>query len=201
MTQEIESLVEQFEARKLTRRQLVTSLAAIVAVTSAKSTTAQTAVGQVAQGRTINHVSLAVSDVEASANFYQSLLGLEVVSRPPNGGINMGLSDGFLGVYNIPQPGRVHHFCIGVDDFDADRVKEQFDEVGYEARVSRNPAARTSGGDQLYFTDPDGTLVQLGDNGYQGGGVLPETPLVRRKNSKIQSHDFFTVTYVQLCTD
>ena len=168
MTQEIESLVEQFEARKLTRRQLVTSLAAIVAVTSAKSTTAQTAVGQVAQGRTINHVSLAVSDVEASADFYQSLLGLEVVSRPPNGGINMGLSDGFLGVYNIPQPGRVHHFCIGVDDFDADRVKEQFDEVGYEARVSRKPAARTAGGDQVYFTDPDGTLVQLGDNGYQG---------------------------------
>ena len=113
-------------------------------------------------------MSLAVSDVEASANFYQSLLGLEVVSRPPNGGINMGLSDGFLGVYNIPQPGRVHHFCIGVDDFDADRVKARFDEVGYEARVSRNPAARTSGGDQLYFTDPDGTLVQLGDNGYQG---------------------------------
>ena len=75
---------------------------------------------------------------------------------------------GLYGVYNIPQPGRVHHFCIGVDDFDADRVKARFDDVGYEARVSRNPAARTSGGDQLYFTDPDGTLVQLGHNGYQG---------------------------------
>ena len=168
MTQEIEQLVEQFESRKLTRRQLVTSLAAMVAVGSAKSTAAQSTVGQVAQGRTINHVSLAVSDVQASATFYQSLLGLEVVSRPPNGGINMGLSDGFLGVYNIPQPGRVHHFCIGVDDFEADRVKERFDEVGYKARVNRNPDARTTGGDQLYFSDPDGTLVQLGHNGYQG---------------------------------
>ena len=166
MTEEIDGLVEQYEARKLTRRQLVTSLVAIAA--AAPRMAAAQSVGQVAQGLTINHVSLAVSDVEASAEFYQALLGLEVVSRPPNGGINMGLSDGFLGVYNIPDPGRVHHFCIGVDDFDADRVKERFDEVGYEARVNRNPAARTTGGDQLYFSDPDGTLVQLGHNGYQG---------------------------------
>ena len=166
MTEEIEGLVEQYEARKLTRRQLVTSLVAITA--AAPRVSVAQSVGQVAQGRTINHVSLAVSDVEASAEFYQSLLGLEVVSRPPNGGINMGLSDGFLGVYDIPDPGRVHHFCIGVDDFEADRVKERFDEAGYEARVNRNPDARTTGGDQLYFSDPDGTLVQLGHNGYQG---------------------------------
>ena len=108
MTEEIEGLVDQYEARKLTRRQLVTSLVAITA--AAPRVSVAQSVGQVAQGRTINHVSLAVSDVEASAEFYQSLLGLEVVSRPPNGGINMGLSDGFLGVYDIPDPGRVHHF-------------------------------------------------------------------------------------------
>ena len=167
MTSEIEHLVDRFERRTLTRRQLVMSLTALAAGAASPPAAAQT-VGQVAQGRTINHVSLAVSDVQASAEFYQSLLGLEVVSRPPNGGINMGLSDGFLGVYDIEDPGRVHHFCIGVDDFDADRIKARFDEVGYDARVNRNPAARTSGGDQLYFTDPDGTLVQLGHNGYQG---------------------------------
>ena len=167
MKRTIEQLVDQFEARTVTRRQLVASLAAMVTAGATEAQAAQS-VGQVAQGRTINHVSLPVSDVQASANFYQSLLGLEVVSRPPNGGINLGLSDGFLGVYDIPEPGRVHHFCIGVDNFDADRIKARFDEVGREARVSRDPAARTSGGDQLYFSDPDGTLVQLGHNGYQG---------------------------------
>lgn len=167
MEREIENLVTQYESRGLTRRQLVATLAAMV---GAGSTTVGAARqnGPVAQGRTINHVSLAVSDVEASAEFYQRLLGLDVVSRPSNGGINMGLSDGFLGVYQIPEPGRVHHFCIGVDDYDADRIKGRFDEIGYEARVSRDPANRTSGGDQLYFSDPDGTMVQLGENGYQG---------------------------------
>lgn len=166
MEREIENLVTQYESRGLTRRQLVASLAAMVGAGATTVDARQN--GQVAQGRTINHVSLAVSDVEASAAFYQRLLGLDVVSRPSNGGINMGLSDGFLGVYPIPDPGRVHHFCIGVDDYDADRIKARFDEVGYEASVSRDPANRTSGGDQLYFSDPDGTLVQLGENGYQG---------------------------------
>lgn len=168
MTEKIDSLVAQFESRTLSRRQLVASLGSLVATTAAASPSRAQAMGQVAQGRTINHVSLAVSNVQASAEFYQSLLGLEVVSRPPNGGINMGLSDGFLGVYPIPEPGRVHHFCIGVADYDADAIKARFDAIGYEASVSRDPAARTSGGDQLYFTDPDGTLVQLGQNGYQG---------------------------------
>ena len=46
--------------------------------------------------------------------------------------------------------------------------KARFDDVGWDARVNRNPDSRTSGGDQLYFSDPDGTAVQLGHNGYQG---------------------------------
>ena len=137
MQREIEGLVEQFETRTLTRRQLVAALAAMVAGGGAQSAGAAQPVAQVAQGRTINHVSLAVSDVQASAEFY-------------------------------PDPGRVHHFCIGVDDFDADRIKARFDETGRDARVNRNPDSRTSGGDQLYFNDPDGTVVQLGANGYQG---------------------------------
>jgi catechol 2,3-dioxygenase-like lactoylglutathione lyase family enzyme len=117
---------------------------------------------------TLNHVSLAVSDVQRSAEFYQGLLGLEEVSRPGNGGINLGLGGGFLGLYALPEPGRVHHFCLGVDDFDADRVAESLREEGVEARIDRDPRNRTSGGDQLYFSDPDGTIVQLGRNGYQG---------------------------------
>ena len=164
----IEDLVDKFETRQLTRRELVASLTALVATAGAQTASAQQLTGQAAQGQTLNHVSLAVSDVQRSAEFYQTLLGLHVVSRPGNGGINLGLEDGFLGVYNIEDPGRVHHFCIGVPDFDADRVAAKFEEVGWEARVNRNPDSRTSGGDQLYFTDPDGTLVQLGHNGYQG---------------------------------
>ena len=167
MTTYVEKLVEDFEERRISRRQLVATLLALVA--APREVVGQQQVSQVAQARTINHVSIGVSDVEASAAFYQRLLGLEVVSRPGNGGINLGLGDGFLGIYSIPgYVGRAHHICLGVDDYDPDAIAERLGAEGLEARVDRNPNNRTSGGDQLYFNDPDGTAVQLSANGYQG---------------------------------
>ena len=171
MSVEIEGLVAKFEARGMSRRELVSALAGMVAAAAspAVSATAQTApVTAVAQGRTINHVSMAVTDVEQAAAFYKALLGLKEVSRPGNGGINLGLGPGFLGLYKLPNPGTVNHFCIGVDDFDPDKMADKLKAQGIAATVDRNPANRTSGGDQLYFTDPDKTRVQLGPNGYQG---------------------------------
>ncbi len=165
MTPTIDHLVQQFEHNGLTRRELVTALTLMLGG-AATPATAQSAA--VAQGRTLNHASLAVSDVEKSAAFYGKLLGLKEVSRPGNGGINLGLGSSFLGVYKIQEPGRVHHVCIGVDDYDPERIAARLKEQGVQATVDRNPANRTSGGDQLYFIDPDGTRMQLSANGYQG---------------------------------
>lgn len=167
MHSSIEQLVTAYESRRLSRRQLISSLAAL-AGGAAATATANAQTTQMAQGRTINHVSLAVTDVEKSADFYSKLLGLKVVSRPGNGGINLGLSDGFLGLYKLANPGTVNHFCIGVDNFDPDAMAAKLTQMGIRANVDRNPANRTSGGDQLYFNDPDNTRVQLGANGYQG---------------------------------
>jgi glyoxylase I family protein len=166
MQNTIEHLIDSFEARTLSRRELVSALTAIAAGVAAPAAAQQ--VSQAAQGQTLNHVSLAVADVERSAAFYSRLLGLKEVSRPGNGGINLGLGNGFLGLYKLPNPGTVHHFCIGVDDYDADRLAARLRDTGLKPTVDRNPANRTSGGDQLYFTDPDNTRVQLGANGYQG---------------------------------
>ncbi|HWE53261.1 MAG TPA: VOC family protein [Bryobacteraceae bacterium] len=163
----IEKLVEAFESKALSRRDLVASIAALMAGgTAVESAEAQ--ISLAAQGRTLNHVSLAVTDVERSAQFYSTVLGLKVVSRPGNGGINLGLGDSFLGLYKLPNPGTANHFCIGVDNFDPDRIAGNLRAMGLQATVDRNPANRTSGGDQLYFNDPDKTRVQLGSNGYQG---------------------------------
>jgi catechol 2,3-dioxygenase-like lactoylglutathione lyase family enzyme len=168
MNADIEDLIGQFEARKLTRRELVASLTGLIASARVDLSAQPAMPSQVAQGRTINHVSLSVTDVERSADFYAKLLGLKVVSRPGNGGINLGLGTSFLGVYKLRDPGTVNHFCIGVDDFDPDKMAERLKQQGIQATVDRNPANRTSGGDQLYFNDPDNTRVQLGANGYQG---------------------------------
>ena len=169
MSSTIESLVEQFESRKLSRRQLVASLAALVA--SASGASAQTPaqnVSMLAQGRSLNHASLAVTDVEKAADFYGKLLGAKVVSRPGNGGINLGLGDGFLGLYKLANPGTINHVCVGVDNFDADRLAAKCKEMGINATVDRNPANRTSGGDQLYIQAFDNHRLQIGPHGYQG---------------------------------
>jgi catechol 2,3-dioxygenase-like lactoylglutathione lyase family enzyme len=168
MSVEIDDLVSRFEARTLSRRELVAALTGVVAAAALPAAAQDGAIVKVAQGRTINHVSMAVTDVEKSAAFYKALLGLKEVSRPGNGGINLGLGDGFLGLYKLPNPGTVNHFCIGVDAFDPDAMAERLKAQGIQANVDRNPANRTSGGDQLYFTGPDKTRVQLGPNGYQG---------------------------------
>lgn len=166
MTTQVEKLVMDFEERRISRRELVSALLALTAVPSVSS--GQELV-QVAQARTLNHVSIGVSDVGRSAAFYEALLGLEVVSRPGNGGINLGLGDGFLGIYAIPGTvGRAHHVCLGVENYDPDAIAARLGALGIAARVDRNPRNRTSGGDQIYFPDPDGTTIQLSANGYQG---------------------------------
>jgi catechol 2,3-dioxygenase-like lactoylglutathione lyase family enzyme len=163
----VAKLVEAFESKALSRRELVTSIAALMAgAAGAESASAQ--ISQATQGKTLNHVSLAVTDVERSAQFYSTILGLKVVSRPGNGGINLGLGDSFMGLYKLPNPGTVNHFCIGVDNFDPERIAARLRDMGLQPIVDKNPANRTSGGDQLYFNDPDKTRVQLGANGYQG---------------------------------
>jgi len=159
----IERLVDRFESRAMTRRELVASLAALVAAAPAAAQPPA-----VTRGASLNHASLAVTDVERSAAFYASILGLHVVSRPGNGGVNLGLGTSFLGLYTLPEPGRVHHVCIGVDEYDPDRIAERLRQRGLQPTIDRNPANRTSGGDQLYFTDPDHTRIQLSANGYQG---------------------------------
>ena len=166
MREAIEDLVQEFEERKLTRRQLVAAIAGLAAGAATTKASGQTSA--VAQARTLNHVSLAVTDVEQSADWYGRLLDLEVVSRPGNGGINLGLRDGFLGLYQLSNPGSVNHFCLGVDNYDPERIAERLETAGIQASINTNPNRRTSGGDQLYFRDPDGTSVQLSANGFMG---------------------------------
>ena len=169
MKHHIEELVSQYDNNKLTRRELVTSLlAAAGAMSLARPGLAQTQ-APVAVGRSMNHLSLSVSDVNRSADFYRRVLGMEIISRPANGGLNLGLgNESFLGLYNIAGTRGMHHLCIGVEDYDADRLNARLAAHGIQGNVNRDPANRTSGGDQLYFPDPDGNLVQLAQHGYLG---------------------------------
>jgi len=171
MNADVENLVEQFESRKLSRRQLVASLSALIAsagsAASAQTPAAPT-VSMLAQGRSVNHVSLTVSDVQKATDFYSKLFNIKVVSRPGNGGLNLGLGDGFLGIYGGANPGTTSHICIGVDNYDPDGLAAKCKQMGIAATVNRDPRSRTSGGDQLYIQGFDNYRLQIADHGYQG---------------------------------
>ena len=52
------------------------------------------------------------------------------------------------------QPGRIDHFCIGVDDFDAERLRTRVKSAGIEG-VQGNAS------DNFSVSDPDGLRVQV----------------------------------------
>ena len=86
----------------------------------------------------------------------------------------MGLeSESFLALYRLGNPGCLHHLCVGVDNYNPDLLAERLSDHGVQANINRDPANRTSGGDQLYFNDPDGILVQLLSMGTLADSIRP----------------------------
>jgi catechol 2,3-dioxygenase-like lactoylglutathione lyase family enzyme len=159
-TESVESLLTGYERGALNRRQLVLSLTALAAAPLAAR-----AQGDVLRARSLNHVSLIVSDLERSVTFYQRLFGMPVKSVQ-DGGVNLAVGDAFLGIYQgsasaMPQ---INHFCFGLQDFDPERTVAALAESGVpgQSRVR-------DGVPQVYCADPDGLRVQLQDLSFCGG--------------------------------
>lgn len=126
--------------------------------------------------RTMDHITLVVSDLERSRAFYEDLLGMANVTRPafpfPGfwfqiGGqqIHMNVAGPEAGPAGLPPfegelPSRGFHFAFEVDSCDdaAESLKSQ----GVE--IVTGPRSRPDGARQLYIYDPDGYLVELYSN-------------------------------------
>jgi glutathione S-transferase fosA2 len=156
----VESLLNGYERGRLSRRDLVLSLTALAATPCAAQ-----AQRDALKAQTLNHVSLIVSDLDRSVDFYQRLFGLPVKSRQ-TGGVNLAVGDSFVGVYQ-GRPGgeaEINHFCFGLPNFDPDRTVAALAAAGVpgESRVR-------DGVPQVYCADPDGLRVQLQDASFCGG--------------------------------
>jgi catechol 2,3-dioxygenase-like lactoylglutathione lyase family enzyme len=107
MESEIARLLKEFEDGRMTRRQLIRSLAmAAMAAPAAATLGAQSAPVEKAPWKTVwlDHISYQVSDYQKSAAFYTSLMGWEV--RNDNGKTQATLDIGNIGqiiIRNRPQ--------------------------------------------------------------------------------------------------
>jgi catechol 2,3-dioxygenase-like lactoylglutathione lyase family enzyme len=140
----------------------------------------------------ISHFTAFVSDGAAGNAFYQDLFGLKVQTHQgPNGPVT-GIGDGKQFVMyagggapgGAPTPANIHHGCFNMEGFNVDDVLAKLTAQGLQARgeqkigplmhyVSlRQPdrGGAVGGTPELYFTDPDGILMQLQDITYCGGG-------------------------------
>lgn len=160
MSKAIESLLTNYERGGLSRRELVLSLTALAA--APLPGLAQSAV---LRARSLNHVSLIVSDLERSVSFYQRLFGLPIKSRQ-TGGVNLAVGDAFVGIYQAGTNGepQINHFCLGLDDFDADRTVAALADNGVQAE-----SRIRDGVPQVYCADPDNLRVQFQDVSFCGG--------------------------------
>jgi len=124
--------------------------------------------------RTLNHVTLTVSDPKRSVEFYQRVFGLRVQALQGST-VLLGLGGGpafiAFGGGGSAKPS-INHFCLGVEGFDVDRIMKTLEKLGVQGRVRIRGEAQGGGPEgcpELYFNDPDNISVQLQDASYCGG--------------------------------
>jgi|TARA_B110000196_G_scaffold313799_1_gene320995 catechol 2,3-dioxygenase-like lactoylglutathione lyase family enzyme len=137
--------------------------------------------------REFNHFTLFVSDQSRSIQFYQSLFGLPIDTyQGALPVLRVGSGKQFLALSGQPtRTSQIHHASLAVENFDVDRIFSLLEDYGltilgeaggangplqaYVTLRGANRGGAIEGTPELYFTDPDGILVQLQDVSYCGG--------------------------------
>jgi len=145
----ISKMLEAYENGTMSRRALVQGLALLAAGSGVAE-----AAGF--QGNSINHVSLFVSNLQRSTDFYQRVFGCSVNKRDGNNQLMFGKD--FLVLRPGNPPGKVDHFAIGVDNFNKDSVTADLKARGAV------PIDEQGGNFGFHVLDPDGFPVQISAN-------------------------------------
>ena len=161
---------------KLTRREWLQSLPLLVATTSAHAQVSATPLRVLG----LHQVTLAVSDIERSLEFYQALFGLPVQARHENKVLlRIGEGPHFLSLTEAGVgPPHIDHFGMAIEDFDADRIVSMLTDHGLSEstgreRLSGRPLrVRVSTRDattEIHMVDPNGLVIELMNPRYCGG--------------------------------
>jgi len=178
-------LLKQFEEGKMTRRQLIHSLA--LAAAAAAAPDAMAAAQSASQSKApipqafepapwktvwLDHISYAVSDYRKSTAFYRDLMGWEIRNDT---GTQCTLKIGDVGgiiIRNSRQPaadsqptpsgrppvtGVIDHISFGIEPWDTDKVKAELERRGLHPR----PDMVGENFKSFHVKDPDGWDLQI----------------------------------------
>ena len=136
--------------------------------------------------RDINHFTAFASDQQRSIAWYQELFGMPSIrSQGAMPLLSVGSGRQFLAIAQTPGPPRIHHACLTMQNFQHEEVLQTLESYGIQRRTPQQGQAgpmecyvtmrmpdrggAPEGTPELYFTDPDGILMQLQDVTYCGG--------------------------------
>ncbi len=161
----ISGLLKDFEDGRMTRRQLIQSLAiAGAAAWSPPGASAQT------KGFTtmhLDHISYQVADYKRTRDFYADLMGMKVTDDNGSSQCQLHFGEAMLlprnrrprrGETAVSQGPLVDHIAYSIDTWDTDRVKAELERRGLTPRLD------TGGGPNyvsFHVADPDGFDLQI----------------------------------------
>ncbi len=147
----ISNLVTNFEKGALTRRELIRGLAMLAAAGGTAAGMPQEAGFK---GARIDHVSMQVTDLQRSVDFYKKMFGFSVVSEDkPNEIVRLGINKTLVSLHHKSPTGIVDHFAIGVEPFNKDSVTRDLKLRG------ATPEENIDAG--FHIKDPEGLNVQI----------------------------------------
>ena len=155
----IAQMVNNFERGKLSRRQLVEGLAALVVATGgvAGGSRVASAAAEPLPATNVDHVSILVKDLEASTKFYETVFNLEGISADKEHKIlrmaPRGTRHAVVSLRQEEPYGTVDHFALGLAGFDKDATTARLKEHGLTAEENLEYG--------YFVRDLDGYPVQM----------------------------------------
>jgi catechol 2,3-dioxygenase-like lactoylglutathione lyase family enzyme len=142
----------------------------------------------------LSHLTISPSDAQRSNQFYRDLFGFSIraYQGPTAPALAVGPTTQFLmfagggGGRGGARRASINHACWTLAGFNPDDVLKKLESFGLKPREGtqgpvgplrhyitmrmENRGGAPGGTPELYFTDPDGLLMQLQDTNYCGGG-------------------------------
>jgi catechol 2,3-dioxygenase-like lactoylglutathione lyase family enzyme len=153
----VSDLLDRYESGRLSRRELVMGLSALTAATPALGQTAPPAL----RPTNIDHVSILVTDLKRSTDFYNRVFNLVPLGEDaPNKIVRLGPKPAegqrgkvILSLRQQPPAGMVDHWAFRIDGFNAEAATPTLKAHGL------SPDNKLEYG--FYIRDPDGVVVQM----------------------------------------
>jgi catechol 2,3-dioxygenase-like lactoylglutathione lyase family enzyme len=163
MESAIAKLLDDFDRGKMTRRQLIQSIAVVASTAAGATPAAGASIAPAAQGAkgfkavAVNHISYQVNDYAKTRDFYADLFGMKVVKDTGKQcSLVFGGTDTFLIPRNapegVPRP-RVDHVAYTIENWNKEEVKAELERRGLQ------PTPDTE--DSFHVKDPNGFDLQI----------------------------------------